>query len=129
MTAVTEESRILIVEADVLVRNPLAEYLRECGYSVVEAGDDAEARVLLEHDELPIDIVLAEGTAGLQLAAWIRTKHPDVQLILAGSIARATEKAGELCEEGPELTKPYEHKLVLERIRRLTAARERARGK
>jgi DNA-binding response OmpR family regulator len=124
-----DNGRILIVEADLLVRHPLAEYLRECGYRVVEAGDGAEARVLLEHDALPIDIVLAEGAAGLELATWIRAKHPDVQLILVGSVTRATEKAGELCEEGPDVTKPYEHKLVLERIRRLTAARERAKEK
>ncbi len=122
-----EEARILIVEADVLVRHPLSEYLRECGYRVVEAGDGAEAKILLDHDELPIDIVLAEGPAGLEIAAWTRAKHPDVQLILVGSVARATEKAGELCEDGPDITKPYEHKLVLERIRRLTAARARAR--
>jgi len=51
-----------------------------------------------------------------------------VQLVLAGSVTRATEKAGELCEGGADVTKPYEHKLVLEHIRRLTAARARAKG-
>jgi DNA-binding response OmpR family regulator len=30
---------VLIVEQDVLVRHPLAEYLRERGYRVVEATD------------------------------------------------------------------------------------------
>jgi DNA-binding response OmpR family regulator len=123
----SEESRILIMETDVLVRFPLAEYLRECGYKVSEACDTDEARALLGHDELPIDIVLAQGDSGFELASWIRAHHPQVQVILAGSVARATEKAGDLCEEGPEITIPYEHKFVLERIRRLTAARNRAK--
>jgi DNA-binding response OmpR family regulator len=29
---------ILMVEPDVLVRQPIAEYLRECGFKVVETG-------------------------------------------------------------------------------------------
>ena len=39
-----EEACILILEADVLVRQPLAAYLRECGYRVLEAASADEAR-------------------------------------------------------------------------------------
>lgn len=35
---------VLVVEHDVLVRHPLAKYLRECGYRVVEAITYDEAR-------------------------------------------------------------------------------------
>ena len=121
----SEETRILLGEADVLVRHALAEYLRGCGYRVAEARDADEARLLLGREELPIGIVLAQGDSGFELAAWIRTNHPAVQIILAGSVARATEKAGHLCEDGPAVTLPYEHKFVLERIRWLMAANER----
>jgi DNA-binding response OmpR family regulator len=121
----SKEPRILLVEADVLVRHALAEYLRDCGYKAAEARDAGEARLLLGHDELPIDIVLARGDSGFELAAWIRANHPGIQVILAGSVTRATEKAGDLCENGPALTLPYEHKFVLERIRRLMAAGRR----
>ena len=120
-------ARILIVEADVLVRHPLAEYLRECGYSVLEAQNPDEARQMLEQDDLPVDIVLAEGDSGFGLAQWVREHHPQVEMIPAGSVARATEKAGELCEDGPAQVTPYEHKFVLERIRRMMAARKRAK--
>jgi len=123
----TDSARILIVEADLLVRHPLAEYLRECGYQVLEASDGAEASVLLAQAELPVDIVLAEGDAGFELAAWIRANHTGVQVILAGTVTRAVERAGELCEDGPALVKPYEHKFVLERIKKLMAARDRAK--
>ncbi len=127
MSEAEKEIRILILETDVLVRYPLAEYLRECGYKVSEACNADEARALLNHDELPIDIVLAEGDVGFEIASCIRQNHPTIDVILAGSVARATEKAGDLCEAGPEIITPYEHKLVLERIRRLTAARNRVK--
>jgi hypothetical protein len=35
--------------------------------------------------------------------------------------------AAELCEVGPMLTKPYEHTVVLERIKRLLVARAQQR--
>lgn len=120
--------RILIAEADVLVRHQLAEYLRECGYSVAEACNADEAVLLLEQNELPIHILLAAAQNGFMLSTWVRENRQDVEVILAGSVERATEKAGALCEEGPTLRMPYEHKFVLERIRRLTATRARRGG-
>jgi DNA-binding response OmpR family regulator len=124
-----EQSSILLVEADVLIRNPLAEYLRECGYQVLEAVSAAEARQLLADSPKPVDLVLADvdtsGESGFALASWIRNDHPGVQVILAGTVAKATQKAGELCEDGPAVAKPYDHQLVLDRIRRLLAARDR----
>ena len=54
---------ILLVERDVIVRTPLAEYLRECGYRVLEAVTAAEARTLLAAAN-DITLVLAEGDEG-----------------------------------------------------------------
>jgi len=39
-----ELETILVLEKDILVRQPLAKYLRDCGYRVLEAVDDDEAR-------------------------------------------------------------------------------------
>lgn len=122
----SEEARILFVEPDVLVRHPLAEYLRECGYKVAEALDATEAKTLFGHEQLPIDIVLARGVAGLELSAWLRAHHPEVEIVLAGSIERVTAKAGELCENGPAENLPYEHQFVLESIRQKMAARRKS---
>ena len=33
-----QRGTVLLAEGDVLVRMPIAEYLRDCGYKVVEAG-------------------------------------------------------------------------------------------
>ncbi len=122
-----EAGGILIVEADVLVRHPLAEYLRECGYQVAEALDQDEAEALLAAASVPIDIVLAAGPSGFALAQWLRRVHPTIEIILAGTVARATERAGDLCEEGPAEHKPHDHRQVLEEIRRLMAKRSARR--
>jgi DNA-binding response OmpR family regulator len=125
---------ILLVDADILVRHPLAEYLRECGYRVVQAANLDAARKLFtqRRRRLAIDVVLADADApgaenAFAFAAWMRANRPGIDVILAGSVNAAAEKAGDLCEEGP-LSKPYDHQLVLDRIRRSLAARARGRG-
>lgn len=123
------EPCVLLVEADILVRHPLAEYLRECGYTVLEAANTDDARKLLAEGPQVVDAVLADvdaaGEGGFALAAFVRANHPGVPVILAGSVAKAVASAGDLCREGPALAKPYDHQLVLDRIRRLLAARDR----
>jgi DNA-binding response OmpR family regulator len=120
---------LLIVEPDILVRHPLAEYLRECGFLVLEAGENKQARPCFGHPDLKIDLVLIDVDApdegGFTLAKWIRAEHPMVKVLLAGTLENAATKAAEICEEHPDVAKPYDHQLVLERIRRLIAARDR----
>jgi DNA-binding response OmpR family regulator len=120
---------VLLVEADVLIRSPLADYLRECGYRVLEAGDTAEARQLLRKPDGDVEVLLIEaqgqGESGFAFAAWTREHHPQTDVILTGALEHATRKAADLCEEGPELRKPYDHRLVLDQIKRLIAARHR----
>ena len=125
---------ILIVDADILVRHPLAEYLRECGYRVLQAANLDEARALFtqRRRRLAIDVVLADANApgaenAFALAGWVRANRPGVEVLLAGSLSDEAEQAGKLCEEEP-LRKPYDHQLVLNRIRRSLAVRDRARN-
>jgi hypothetical protein len=42
-----------------------------------------------------------------------------VQVVLSGSVVKAAHAAGDLCEEGPHLTKPYEPQQVVEWIKKL----------
>jgi DNA-binding response OmpR family regulator len=127
-----DDGCILIVESDVLVRAPLAEYLRECGYRVLEAAHGDEARAILAEEEATIDAVLANVNApkesGFALATWIRQNFSTIEVILVGTVAGAVEKAADLCEEGPADTVPYDHKFVHDRIRQLLASRARAKG-
>jgi DNA-binding response OmpR family regulator len=122
-------STILLVESDILLRHPLAQYLRECGFTVYEASNGDEAMIALKSQRTAVDVVLADMSttgSGFALQAWIRSEYPHVETILAGSIEKAVEGAGNLCNEGPALAKPYEHHLVLDRIRQSLARREKA---
>jgi DNA-binding NtrC family response regulator len=118
---------VLVVDDEVLVRMVIAAYLRDCGYRVIEAADAKEAMLALEQDEAgAVGVVLSavalagEGD-GFALAQWIRRHRPACEVVLAGTTTRAADAAGELCDQGPTLARPYEPQLVLDRIRRLLA--------
>jgi CheY-like chemotaxis protein len=52
MLAKTEvPETILVVEDDVLVRMPISQYLRDCGYKIIEAANADEAMTVLLHEE------------------------------------------------------------------------------
>ncbi len=119
---------VLLVEGDITVRHPLAEYLRECGFTVFEASNGEEAKHALTTPELQIEVVLAdmmtEGS-GFALQRWIRERAHSAEVILAGSIEKAVNRAAGICKDGPALAKPYQHHLVLDHIRQALARRHR----
>jgi CheY-like chemotaxis protein len=122
---------VVIVDNDILSRHAIADYLRKCGYDVVEAANTDEAVIALQHSRFSVDIVLCDiravGTkSGFELAAWVRQNHPDVDIQLAGSLTGIIEKATDICESRPNFTKPYEPQSIVNYIKRLRAARERA---
>jgi CheY-like chemotaxis protein len=129
----TDRPVILLAERDVVVRMSLAGYLRECGYRVIEVVDSDEALVVLQQTELRLDVlftdVALEGSHdGFGLAQWVRQHRADVQIVLAGSPKKAATEAGNLCENGPALSKPYDHQLLESHIRQLLAVRERTKA-
>jgi DNA-binding NtrC family response regulator len=128
MLARTEsQETILVVEDDVLVRMPISQYLRDCGYKVIEAANAEEAMTVLSHKETIIDLVFTDiempgAVDGFGLAQWVREHRPGLDVILAGSLPRTVEQAKKLCEEGP-IPKPYDAQVVHNHIRQLLAAR------
>ncbi len=121
-------STLLLVEGDIIIRHPLAEYLRGCGFKVLQASSGEEARMIMQAPEFNIDIVLADMTtpgSGFELRDWIKVQKLSVEVVLAGSVERSVERAGKICSAGPALAKPYDHFLVLEHIKRSLARRQR----
>ena len=121
-TSSAPSSTILVVEDDVLIRSSICQYLRECGYLVIEAANADEALVLLKSD-IALDLVLTDvqtlgALDGFGLAKWIRANKKDVEVILVGTPESAAHAAGDLCEEGPHMTKPYEPQALADLIRR-----------
>jgi CheY-like chemotaxis protein len=121
----TRPETVLIVEDEVLVRMVIADYLRECGYRVIEAGSAAEAITVLTSPE-PVDIVFSDlqmpgEIDGFGLATWVRQNQPGLKVLLTSGNARAASTAGDLCEAGPLEQKPYHPQTILSRIQQLLA--------
>jgi DNA-binding response OmpR family regulator len=121
---------LLVVEDDILIRFQICDYLRECGFKVIEVANADEAILILREPEFKVDLVLSNvrmpgSMDGFGLAQWMRKEKPGVPIILAGSPAKAADAAGDLCEEGPMLAKPYEPQALLDRIKRTLAPRVR----
>ena len=119
---------ILIVDADILSRHAIADYLRHCGYAVVEAANTDEAFLALEEPTLSIDVIVCDIAAlpsahGFELATWVRQNRPELEVKLAGGVEKTVQVATELCEVGPHLKRPYEPEAVVDYVKRLRAMR------
>ena len=116
----TRLETILIVEDEILVRMVIADYLRECGYRVIEAGNAAEAIKVLRSPER-IDIVFSDvqmpGTMdGLRLVSLIRDRWPPIRLILtSGKALPAGETLPKDCTFIP---KPYSLENLTDALRK-----------
>ena len=117
---------VMIVEPEVLVRMVVAQYLRDCGYTVIEAAAAKDVWTVLESGHR-LDVVVAEVGAvdGFSLAKRVRQTHPDIDVILTAGITGAAHESHELCKEGP-IKQPYEPKDVEARIRLLLERRRAA---
>lgn len=121
---------LLVADGDVLVRLAIAQYLRDCGYRVVEAASSDEVIAVLDRSEVLVELVLCDiaipgDKNGFALSHWMHDSHPDVDLVLVGSDAAAANAAAELCDRGPFLARPYEPKDVLIRIQKMFTERNR----
>ncbi len=126
-----ELETILLVLDDVTVRMTISEYLRHCGYKVIEAANADEALTVLNDRKIKVDIAFIDlhipgPTNGFALSTWLRRNRPDIDVILAGTVKRAAEAAAEVCEDGP-LPKPYEPQTLVNRIKQMRAAHQRRR--
>ena len=120
---------ILLLEPEILVRMVVAQYLRECGYTVIEGVSAADFGTLMESGrELHIvmtDVTLADGASGFELAQSVRQTHPNIDVILTYGVSGTADRAHELCGEGP-IRKPYHPRDVEDRIRSLLERRRKS---
>uniref|UniRef100_UPI003F8D084F MHYT domain-containing protein n=1 Tax=Ancylobacter mangrovi TaxID=2972472 RepID=UPI003F8D084F len=90
-------ARILVVDDDPLVLSATAAMLEDLGYGVCEASSGPEALVILDR-EGPFDAVLTDqampGMTGVQLAAAIRERQPELPIVLGTGYAELPADAG-----------------------------------
>ena len=124
---------ILMVDGDVLVRHAIADYLRDCGYVVVEAATTDEAKTVLAELSLGVDAVLCEAQApgslnAFEFRSWATEQRQGLQFALAGNVEAAARKAADLCEQGPELRRPYDPQALVEHVRKMLGSKSVAAG-
>jgi two-component system, response regulator PdtaR len=102
---------VLIVEDEFLVRWAAAEFLRERGYTVIEATNVADAISIFElgtHVDIVFsDINMPGGQTGHALAEWLDRNHPNVPLLLTSGSATEADKVG-TTPKRRFIVKPYE---------------------
>ncbi|HEY1751502.1 MAG TPA: response regulator [Caulobacteraceae bacterium] len=114
---------VLVVEDETMIRELLAETLRQGGCEVVEAGSGDEALAILrgspEPDVLVTDVKMPGCVDGLELAARVRRQLPQLKVIITSGHAGACAARG-LADSF--FSKPYALERVLSSVQTLAAA-------
>lgn len=123
-TAALPSSTVLVVvDDDLLVREPISDYLREVGYEVLEAGDAHQAIDLVDHaahvDLVFSDVRMPGELDGVGLARWVRSHRPELPVLLTSGYDAGGWLGNELGQEVRLIQKPYTQDQVLRQIRRL----------
>ena len=114
---------VLLVDDNEAVRHATAGFLRECGLSVVEARDGAQALELAEEepfDAVVSDIMMPGEHDGIALAQALAGTRPGLPVLLVtGYSDRAAEAQGRGLKV---ITKPYSLAELEQRLRAAVAA-------
>ena len=108
---------ILVVEDEEPIRMILSEYLQDCGYNVLMAGNAAEARRLVVSTAVDLvfsDVNMPGGETGFALEKWIRRDFPHVRVLLTSGYPHNKDLTKDLQE--PLLQKPYRCAKLADRL-------------
>ena len=117
---------ILVVDDEVLVRTLVSEYLRDCGFTTVEAASAAEAIEVLTSD-LDVDVVFTDiempgSMNGFGLAHLVREHRPHLKVVLTSGNPGKASEARDLCVGEGFIPKPVPMVDLADRIARLVAS-------
>ncbi len=113
---------ILLVEDEAIIRFELADFFRDAGYEVFEAGDADEAITVLSED-LSIRVVLTDiqlpgSMDGLKLAHYVRDRYPPTVLLLTSGGVHIED--GLLPRDSRFISKPFDATRILKQIEEMT---------
>ena len=114
---------VLLVDDEPLVRMLGADVLEDAGFTVVEAGDAAEAlRALAERPDVRVlftDVNMPGGMDGFRLSQKVHEMRPDIRLLIASG--QVSPKTGEVPDGGQFVPKPWSGQDIVDRIRSMLA--------
>ncbi len=103
-----------------MVRLPIAEYLRDCGYTVLEAGSASEAIATVDA-EGPVSLVFSDirmpgKMDGVGLAEWFQSHYPSVPVLLTSGYNGGRAVSSVSMPRTRFIEKPYSQSQVAKRI-------------
>lgn len=100
---------VLVVDDEPLVLLSAAEMVEQAGWTALEATNSAEALAVLARcpsvDLLFTDINMPGEMNGLELAAWVHERHPNVHLVITSGKGFLPDYV--MPESGTFVPKPY----------------------
>jgi len=115
---------VLLVEDDPMFLELLGEVLESNGYTVLSAGDPAEAIEICERAPNPVDLLVSDmvmpGMSGSELARRLLERHPEMRvLLMSGYTDEALEDRGVLDDDRSFLQKPFGTKDFIRIVREI----------
>jgi two-component system, OmpR family, response regulator len=115
----TALTRLLLVDDEAALREPLAEYLSRQGFAVTQAANAAEARDLLRHEapELVLLDIMMPGEDGLSLCRHLAEAHAIPTILLTAKGEAMDRIVGLEIGADDYVVKPFEPRELVARIR------------
>jgi two-component system, cell cycle sensor histidine kinase and response regulator CckA len=113
---------LLLVEDENAVRHPAVEFLRQCGYTVIEAKDGLQAVEAAHKYSGKIDLMVTDvvmpGMSGGQLAELLADKYSDMKMLFVSGYSEQVVLRHKILDvHGNFLQKPFTLKSLAAKIR------------
>ena len=119
-------TRVLLVDDETLIRELLAEVLRDAGLDVVEARNADEALRVLSHDRIDIlltDVQMPGKLDGVDLARHARHNHAEMPvMIISAYMHRVMGRIKGMAPAPVLVDKPYSLQAVARQVQELAGA-------
>jgi CheY-like chemotaxis protein len=118
---------VLLVEDEPVLRRLVKKILIDLDYAVVDAPDGPRALEILggsaRIELLLTDVVLPGGMTGIELAATVTERRPEIKvLLMSGYPTDALDRARQPSEEIELLAKPFTRVTLARRLREVLEA-------
>ena len=116
MTIESPAPLMLIVEDEWVICSTIANFMRTCGWEVLEASSGEEAFSYLNEDMSPVDVLFTDIRLGGQLNGWdvadaYRASYPDIGVIYTSGNVIEPDR---VVMQGTFFPKPYALEAILE---------------
>jgi two-component system, cell cycle sensor histidine kinase and response regulator CckA len=122
------DETVLIAEDEPMVRNIMARTLRDCGYTVLEAGDGTEALEIVEAQDGRVSLIVADvvmpDMGGRVMASQLARRWPEVPVLFTSGYTGLEVIRRGLLEAGREfIQKPLAPEALARKVREMVDAR------